>query len=107
MRIYDYPRRDTLAAKHKIQRRVRRVVRKINRSIEDDRFWIEITAQEIRPYSDNSGWEAYFCITFHDNEHPERDFYRWYEPHFIIYSGFFAGGDHVDTDLNKFIVDAN
>lgn len=111
MMIYDYPKADTLRAKRKIQRKMRQSVRHMNRALKEDifkdRFWIEIIGQEIRPYPDNSGWDAYFRIAFHDNEHHERDFSRWYTPYFIMYSGFFAGGEHMDTDLNKFIVDSD
>ena len=108
MRMYDYPRADTLRAKGKIRRKVRATVRHINRNLRKDvfreRFWIEIVEQHIRPWSDNSGWESYFRIAFHDRENPERDYDYWFEPHFIIYSGLFAGGRHMDGDLNDFIV---
>lgn len=108
MRRYDYPRGDTLRQKRKIQRKVRACVRHINKQLQKDvfgdRFWIEIVGNQIRPWSDNSGWDAYFGIAFHDRENPERDFFYWYSPHNIIYSGLFAGGRYMDSDLNDFIV---
>ena len=111
MRMYDYPRADTLRAKDKIRRRVRATVRHINRNLRKDvfgdRFWIEIVEQHIKPWPDNSGWEAYFRIAFHDRENPERDYDYWFEPHFIIYSGLFSGGRHMDDDLNNFIVNSD
>ena len=104
----DYPRGDTFRQKRKIQRKVRACVRHINKKMRadifGDRFWIEISGQEIRPWSDNSGWHAWFKIAFHDNEQPDRDFEKWYWGRSVLYSGLFAGGDHMDTDLNDFIV---
>lgn len=111
MRIYDFPRRDTERSKRNLKRKIRRVVRVLNKRMREDvfkdRFWIEIIQSDICPWDDNSGWDAHFRIAFHDNENHERDFTRWYEPHFIIYSGMFAGGNHVDSDLNDFIVNSN
>lgn len=111
MRTYDYPKGDTLRAKDKIRRRVRATVRHINRNLRKDvfgdRFWIEIIEQHIRPWSDNSGWDAHFRIAFHDRENPERDYDYWFDPHSIIYSGLFAGGRHMDDDLNNFIVNSD
>ena len=108
MRVYDFPRKDTLRSKRKLKRKIRHIVRILNKRMREDvfkdRFWIEIVQSDIRPWDDNSGWDADFRIAFHDNENPARDFTRWYEPHFIIYSGMFAGGNHVDSDLNDFIV---
>ena len=108
MRMYNFPRADTFRAKDKIRKRVRSVVRHLNRQMQKDvfkdRFWIEITGQEIRPWADNSGWNARFRIAFHDRKNPERDYEYWFEPTFILYSGMFAGGRHVDSDLNDFIV---
>ena len=108
MRMYDFPRADTLRAKNKIRKRVRRVIRHMNRQMQKDvfkdRFWIEITRQDIRPWADNSGWDAHFLIAFHDRKDPSRDYEYWFEPTFILYSGMFAGGRHMDSDLNDFIV---
>ena len=108
MRRYDYPRKDTFRSKRNMRRKVRACVRHINKQLQrdvfGDRFWIEIVGNQIRPWSDNSGWDAYFGIAFHDRENPERDFSYWYSPHHIIYSGLFAGGRYMDSDLNDFIV---
>ena len=108
MRVYNYPRADTLRAKRKLRKEIRHVIRAINRGLQKDvfkdRFWVEIVEQSIKPWPDNSGWNAYFRIAFHDRKCPERDYDYWFEPHFIKYSGFMAGGRHVDSDLNDFIV---
>ena len=111
MRIYDFPRNDTERSKRNLKRKIRRVVRVLNKRMREDvfkdRFWIEIIQSDIRPWEDNSGWDARFRIAFHDNKNHERDFARWYEPYFIIYSGMFACGNHVDSDLNDFIVNSD
>ena len=103
-----FPRRDTLRSKRNLKRKVRRVIRKINtdlrKDVFGDRFSLQIAQSDIRPYDDNSGWDAYFLIEFRDKLQPERNYQYWFTPHFIIYSGFFAGGRHVDTDLNDFII---
>lgn len=104
----DFPRRDTLRAKRRIKRKVRQTIRMLNKGLREDvfgdRFSVRIAASDIRPYDDNSGWDAYFLIEFLDKEHPERNYQYWFTPHFIIYSGFMAGGRHVDSDLNDFII---
>ena len=111
MRMCDYPRSDTLRAKKKIGRKVKSTVRRINRGLREDvfgdRFWIEVIDRQIKPWSDNSGWQAYFRIKFHDRENPERDFDGWYDLNSVIYSGFFAGGQHMDSDLNNFICESD
>ena len=103
-----WPKTDTLTAKKKIVRNVRHVVRHCNHEIQklhgNDRFSAEITRQQIRPYPDNTGWDTYFQITYHDKLQPYRDYSFWYDEHFIKYSGFFAGGNHFDTDFNEFIL---
>lgn len=108
MMAYDWPRRDTVRSKRKLIRKINRVVRKMNRSLRNDvfkdRFSVVVLNKDIRPYSDHSGWDAHFLIEFRDEAQPNRNYAYWFEPHFIIYSGFFAGGRHVDTDLNDFIV---
>ena len=104
-----WPKTDTLTAKKKIVRKVRTAVRKMNRVINknfDGRYWIEIIRQDIIPFSDNSGWDAYFWISFHDNEDNSHVRTYTYNPHEIIYSGLFAGGNHLDTDFNSFIHNA-
>jgi len=79
----------------------------IKNDVFDGRFEMEITKQSLEPYDDNSGIEAYFWIAFHDRKYPERDFEYVYTPHDIIYSGMFAGGRHMDSDLNKFIIESD
>lgn len=97
-----------LAERHKIVNDVHATIQKINEDMAKDvfagRFWIEITKQSIELYDDESGWDCTFWITFHDKKCPERDFEYIYSPHYIIYSGFLAGGRHMDTDLNDFII---
>lgn len=104
----NYARRDTLRSKRNLKRKIRRVIRKINanmrKDVFGDRFSLRIAGSNIVPYDDNSGWDARFLIEFRDADYPERNYQYWFEPHFIIYSGFFAGGRHVDTDLNDFII---
>ena len=105
-----WPKQDTITAKRKIVREVRRIVRTHNREtmkLFGNRFTARITQQQIRPYPDNSGWDAYFQITYHDAEQPQRDYSFWYDEHFIKYSGFFSGGNHFDTDFNNFIAKGN
>jgi len=101
-----WPKTDTLTAKKKIVRKARKIVRNYNREILshfDGRFSAEIIQQQIRPYPDNSGWNAYFRILYHDAEQPYRDYSYWYDEHFIEYSGFFDSGNHFDTDFSNFI----
>jgi len=104
----NYARRDTLRSKRNLKRKIRRVIRKINadmrKDVFGDRFSLRIAQSDIVPYDDNSGWNAHFLIEFRDADYPERNYRHWFEPSFIIYSGFFAGGRHVDTDLNDFII---
>ncbi len=104
----DFPKRDTVRSKKKLKRKIYRTIRHINKGLRNDvfkdRFWVEVTGSRIVPWDDSSGWNAHFLISFHDRENPNRDYSSWFDPHFIIYSGFFAGGDHVDTDLNEFII---
>ena len=111
MRCDDFPRKDTLRAKRNLKRKVRWAIRTLNESLRDDifgnRFSVAIADSSIRPYDDNSGWDAYFLIEYRDAEYPERNFQYWYEPHFIITSGLLAGGRHVDSDLNKFIIESD
>lgn len=103
-----FPRKDTLRAKKKIRRQVNKIVRMLNRGMRNDvfkdRFSISIKDRQIRPYSDNSGWDANFLIEFCDKEQPERNYSYWFNIHSIVYSGMFAGGRHLDSDLNNFIV---
>ena len=106
-----FPRLDTLRAKRNLKRKVRSVIRKLNKSIHEDvfgdRFSIKIVDSHIVPYDDNSGWDAQFLIEFRDADYPERNYQYWFSPHFILYSGMFAGGRHVDSDLNDFIVNSD
>ena len=108
---YDYPKRDTLRSKRNLKRRVRSVIRHLNKGLREDvfkdRFWLEVENAHIVPYDDNSGWDAHFYIVFHDRDCPNRDYGYWFEPHFIVYSGMFAGGRHVDSDLNDFIINSD
>ena len=103
--------KNLVAERNKIVKDVQDVIDKINentaKDVFGDRFWMEITKKSLEPYDDNSGIDAYFWITFHDRKYPERDFEHVYSPHDIIYSGFFAGGRHMDTDLNKFIIESD
>lgn len=111
MQMNYFVKNDTLRSKRNLKRKVRRVIRILNKQMRKDvfgdRFWLEIRNANIVPYDDNSGWDAYFNIAFHDREHPERDYNYWFSPHFILYSGMFAGGRHVDSDLNDFIVNSD
>ena len=107
----NYPRADTLRSKRNLKRKVRRVIRTLNKSMREDvfgdRFSLRIAQTNIVPWEDNSGWNAHFLIEFRDAAQPERNYFYWFEPHFIIYSGMFAGGRHVDSDLNNFIVESD
>lgn len=109
--IHEFPRRDTLRSKRNLKRKIRRIIRILNKQMREDvfgdRFSLRIIGSDIRPYDDNSGWDAYFNIEFLDKEQPDRNYSYWFEPHFIIYSGMFAGGRHVDSDLNDFIVNSD
>lgn len=106
-----FPRGDTLRSKRNLKRKVRRVIRILNKGLREDvfgdRFSLRIAQSNIRPYDDNSGWDAYFLIEFRDAAQPERNYCYWFSPHFIIYSGMFAGGRHVDSDLNDFIINSD
>ena len=111
MQMNYFPKRDTLRSKRNLKRRVRRTIRTLNKGLREDvfkdRFWLEVENAHIVPYDDNSGWDAHFYIVFHDRDCPNRDYGYWFEPHFIVYSGMFAGGRHVDSDLNDFIVNSD
>lgn len=103
----EWPRKDTLRSKKKMNRRVRGTLRYMNKSLRKgvfgDRFSVTLVRKEIRPYEDNSGWNSFFVIEFRDAEDPSRNFQRVYGYEGVIYSGLFCGGDHVDKDLNNFI----
>lgn len=104
----DYPRNDTLRKKRKIIREVKRTVRHINKDLRKDvygdHFSVVVLGNYFRPWEDHSGWNCGFRIEFRDAKYPDRNYSYWFDPYFIVYSGFFAGGRHVDTDLNDFIV---
>jgi hypothetical protein len=96
-------RADTLRSKRNLKRRVRHVVRSLNKSVPvNSGISIRISDSYIRPWNDNSGWEAYFWITFTDKQNPARNYTHFYNPHEILYSGLFAGGHHLDSDFNEF-----
>lgn len=106
--MYDWPRRDTAKSKRKIMRRVNRAVRYLNKNLRKDvfgdRFSIAVVERSVRPWDDHSGWDSRFRIEFRDAKYPERNYSCWFDYHYVIYSGFFSGGRHVDTDLNDFII---
>ena len=109
--MYDYPKATTERSKRTLKRKVRRAIRILNKHLREDifgnRFSLEIETADIRPWDDNSGWNAHFLIKFKDAAHPERNYSYWFSPHFIIYSGLFAGGRHVDTEMNDFIINSD
>jgi hypothetical protein len=108
MMFREFPRADTLRSKRNLKRKVRRVIRRLNKGLREDvfgdRFSVHIIQSNIVPWQDNSGWDANFLIEFRDAAQPERNYAYWFSPHFIIYSGILAGGRHVDSDLNDFII---
>ena len=104
----DFPKRTTLRSKRNLKRKIRRVVRIINKQLRadvfGDRFSLVIVGSNIVPYDDNSGWDAHFLIEFRDAKCPERNYIEWFDPYDIIYSGLFVGGRHMDAVLNDFII---
>jgi hypothetical protein len=103
-----FPRADTWRSKRNLKRKVRKCIRYLNQTAREDvfgdRFSVTLLNSDVRPWDDNSGWDARFYVKLHDAEHPERDYAYWYDKHDIIYSGFFAGGRHLDSDFSEFIV---
>ena len=102
---------DTLRRKRNMHRNVVRVIKMLNRMMRKDvfgeRFTVRLAAFGMRPYSDHSGWESWWLVEFYDAACPERNFRYLYDYHNVIYSGLFAGGHHVDSDLNEFIVNSD
>ena len=99
------------AARRAIVRNVRSTIKSLNDGLRQDvfgdRFHLEIVKTVIEPFKDNSGFNAVFWIEFQDRVQPSRNYTYPFDEDNIIYSGFFAGGYHVDTSLNNFIVNSN
>ena len=101
-----FPRRDTFTARKKIVKRVRHAIRAINKTMMekyDNRFWMEIISQEIRPLPDHSGWVDNFIIEFHDEDNPERFYMGKFNSNGILESGLYNKGRYLDTEFGEFV----
>lgn len=89
----------------KIQRKVNKIVRKLNKQIEDDelwkgRFYIRQVKRYMRPYYDRSGIDDAFLFEMYDKKTGMKQLSnRWYS--YFVLKTF----NKLTWDLNNFIVD--
>ena len=61
-----WPKTDTLTAKKKLVRRMRRLVRNTNKQLADKNCYLRIVRQDIKSVPTGEGWDALFYIGFYN-----------------------------------------
>lgn len=89
----------------KIQRKVNKIVRKLNKQIEDDelwkgRFYIRQVKRYMRPYYDRSGIDDAFLFEMYDKKTGMKQLSNGWHSYFALKTF-----NRLAWDLNKFIVD--